>query len=107
SHFGHKVNIVLERHRFFSRVQAKDEKVGTYIASLRGLAQTCDFGELEDSLIRDQLVRCTNNLRVQEKLLTYNPTLKEAVDMARGIEHTVECMREIKNTPEVEGVKEI
>ncbi|KAJ1163529.1 hypothetical protein NDU88_003987, partial [Pleurodeles waltl] len=76
NHFGNKVNVVLERHTFFSRTQSKDEKIASYIACLRGMANTCEFGNLEDSLIRDQLVRCTNNMKIQEKLLVHNPTLK-------------------------------
>ena len=92
-HFEKKVNVVLERHRFFSRVQGKCEKVNSYTAVLRGLSNTCEFGVLMDSLIRDQLVRCTNNSKIQENLLTKNPDLKQAIDIAMGIEHTAECIK--------------
>ncbi|KAJ1165259.1 hypothetical protein NDU88_005687 [Pleurodeles waltl] len=95
-HFGGRINVVMERHKFFMRVQAKDERVGNYIASLKTLAQTCDFAELTDSLIRDQLVRCTNNPRVQEKLLAKNSTLQEAQLIAESMEHAILWAKEMK-----------
>lgn len=100
AHFREKINVVLERHKFFKRVQKKEEKLSTYIAALRDLSATCEFGALTDSLIRDQLVRCTNDQNVQEELLTRNPDLSEAINIAKGIEHTALCVREIKNTAE-------
>lgn len=39
-HFGSKINVVLERHKFFSRVQGKHEKIGNYVASLKTLGRT-------------------------------------------------------------------
>ncbi|KAJ1092682.1 hypothetical protein NDU88_005792 [Pleurodeles waltl] len=44
----------------------QDEDIMSYVATLRGLAVTCDFRDLCDSLIRDQIVRCTNNKKVKE-----------------------------------------
>ncbi|KAJ1175494.1 hypothetical protein NDU88_000782 [Pleurodeles waltl] len=86
----------MERHKFFMRLQAKDERVGNYIASLKTLAQTCDFAELTDSLIPDQLVRCTNNPRVQEKLLAKKPSLQEAQIIADSMEHAILWAKEMK-----------
>ncbi|KAJ1206774.1 hypothetical protein NDU88_002172 [Pleurodeles waltl] len=51
-----------------ARVQGHDDDVMSYVAALRGLAVTCDFRDLCDSLIRDQIVRCTSNSKVKEKL---------------------------------------
>ena len=52
-----KQNEMLERHRFSERKQLKGESATQYVAALRKLAETCGFGELEDSVMRDQLVR--------------------------------------------------
>lgn len=95
-HFKEKLNVVLERHKFFNRAQRKDEKVASYVAVLLGMSATCEFGALTDSLIRDQLVRCTNDRKVQEELLTRNPDLAEAVSIAKGLEHTALCIKEMK-----------
>lgn len=107
AHFGDKVNVGLERHTFFTRVQWKQESVQNSIAALWGLTQLCEFGEITDSLIRDQLVRYTNNSRIQEKLLAKNPSLREAIDIAKSVQHTAKCIKEMKpGNEEVATVKE-
>ncbi|KAJ1133750.1 hypothetical protein NDU88_000226 [Pleurodeles waltl] len=97
AHFESKLNVVLERHTFFARSQGKSESVGNFVAVLRTLAHTCDFGDITDSLIRDQLVRCTNNKRVQEKLLTKNPDLRKAIAIVEGIESTNNWIKEMND----------
>lgn len=62
----------------------------SYIAVLKGLSNTCEFEDLTDSFIRDQLVRCINNPKIEEKLLVVNPDLKGAIDIALSIEHTAD-----------------
>lgn len=95
--FTTKVNVVLERHKFFCRMQKADEDIASYVAALRGLSLTCCFEGLADSLIRDQIVRCTNNKKVREKLLIKGPTLEEAIQIAKGLEHTDLWIREMEN----------
>ncbi|KAJ1150697.1 hypothetical protein NDU88_003487 [Pleurodeles waltl] len=100
AHFESKLNVVLERHTFFARSQGKSENVGNFVAALRTLARTCDFGDITDSLIRDQLVRCANNKRVQEKLLMKKPDLKEAIAIVEGMESTSNWIKEMKDPEE-------
>ncbi|KAJ1170592.1 hypothetical protein NDU88_002465 [Pleurodeles waltl] len=95
-HFTPKISVVFERHRFFSRVQGQDEDVMTYVAALRGLAVPCDFCDLCDSLIRDQIVRCTNNKKVKEKLLSIVPSLEESTHIARSMERSEAWIKEIE-----------
>ncbi|KAJ1148251.1 hypothetical protein NDU88_001088 [Pleurodeles waltl] len=97
AHFESKLNVVLERHNCFARSQGKLESVGNFVAALRTLACTCDFGDISDSLIRDQLVHCTNSKRVQEKLLTKNPNLREAIAIVEGMESTNSWIKEINS----------
>ncbi|KAJ1120848.1 hypothetical protein NDU88_008997 [Pleurodeles waltl] len=97
AHFESKLNVVLERHKFFARSQGKLESVGNFVAALRTLARTCVFGDISDSLIRDQSVRCTNSKRVQEKLLTKNPNLREAIAIVEGMESTNSWIKEMNN----------
>ncbi|KAJ1164589.1 hypothetical protein NDU88_005025 [Pleurodeles waltl] len=79
------------------RLQGQDEDVMTYVAALRGLAVTCDFRDLSDSLIRDQIVRCTNNKKVKEKLLSIDPLLENSIQIARSMEHTEAWIKGIEN----------
>ncbi|KAJ1112760.1 hypothetical protein NDU88_001021 [Pleurodeles waltl] len=86
--FTPKTNLVLQRHKFFLRVQRADEDIASYVASLRGLAMSCDFDQLLYSLIRDQLVRCTYDKKIREKILMNDPNLEEAILIAKRMEHT-------------------
>ena len=48
--------VTYERYVFNQRVQQPVESIEDYVAELRKLAKSCEFGELEDSLIRDRVV---------------------------------------------------
>ena len=51
------------------------ERVREYITTLHELVANCNFGQLSDELIRDQLIEKTNNPRVRERLLMEPDTL--------------------------------
>ena len=55
-YFAPKRNVVAEQYKFRSRGQRADEPIDTYLTSLRELAKSCDFGTLEEEMIRDQIV---------------------------------------------------
>ena len=85
--FMPKVNVVAERNKFRLRSQNVGESVVHYIAALRELASTCEFGEVTDDMIRDQLVEKTNSSRIRERLLLETGlTLQKAVTLASQIE---------------------
>ena len=89
SHFTPAVNVVAERYRFRQRGQRHDEPVDDYISSLRALSVNCEFGNLRDEFIRDQLVEKTNCGRIRERLLTViepKLTLMTAIPIARQME---------------------
>ncbi|KAJ1170213.1 hypothetical protein NDU88_002094 [Pleurodeles waltl] len=97
AHLESELNVVIERHTFFARSQGKSESVGNFVAALRTLARTCDFGDITESLIRGQLVHCTNNKRVQEKLLTKNSDLREAIVIVEGMQSTSNWIKEMND----------
>ena len=66
-------NVIMERHAFNTRDQM-DEDAQSYIASLRILASSCEFGDLQDELIRDRLV-CGLKSNVVRKQLLKEPKL--------------------------------
>lgn len=49
-------NAIFERARFNRRVQQNGESAEQYIAALYCLAETCEYGELKDEMLRDRLV---------------------------------------------------
>ena len=53
SYFAPKRNVVAERYKFRSRKQNADEAIDAYLTSLRELVKTCEFGTLEDEMLRE------------------------------------------------------
>ena len=48
-----KLNETYERYIFNQRNQEPEESIAQYVATLRALSRTCNFGDLHDSLRRD------------------------------------------------------
>ena len=59
----------MERHSFNTRNQKPGETVESYLSALRNKAKMCDFGALQDELIRDRLVCGINSDSVRKILL--------------------------------------
>ena len=49
-------NEIYERYLFNKRDQAAGESIDTYVAPLRSLSKTCNYGALTDNLLRDRMV---------------------------------------------------
>lgn len=63
------VNVAAERFRFGRRLQLPGESISSYITALPELVTTCEYGNLSDEMIRDQLLAKTNCERTTERLL--------------------------------------
>ena len=88
-----KPNETYERYKFNIRKQEKEEKVDEYVANLRQLTKTCNFGSLE-SLIRDRVVLGIQDDNVRRRPLQENElTLTQAVQTIRAHETTSDQMR--------------
>ena len=57
-----------ESYKFHLRKQEPSENIETYMAALSQLAKNCNFGQLRDRLIRDQVVVGVRDDCVREKL---------------------------------------
>ncbi|CAN7947430.1 unnamed protein product [Ixodes pacificus] len=87
AYFAEVSNEVHERYVFRSRAQAEGEPVETFIRDLKKLAAQCNIGELHDSMIRDQIVFGTNDLKLREKMLCEKGlTLLKAEEMCKVAE---------------------
>ena len=88
---------IAERFKFFKRVQQEKESVADYVAELRRLSKTCNFGDYLETALRDQVVCGLCELTMEKELLCIKDfTLSMAIDKARAAE-TVN--REVKNLP--------
>ena len=76
-----KKNITMERHVFHSRNMISGESFNDFVSDLRVKAQTCEFGPLQEEMIRDRIVTGHNNNGVRKQLL------KETdLDLAKAIQ---------------------
>lgn len=64
-----ETNVIMERHNFNKRQQKPGETIEAYVSTLRNMAKTCNFGALQDELIRDRLVCGISSDSVRRSLL--------------------------------------
>ncbi|KAJ8346450.1 hypothetical protein SKAU_G00278510 [Synaphobranchus kaupii] len=86
-HFVPKVNVIAERHKFRQRAQRPDEPINQFLAALRELAAACEFGDMEEQMLRDQLIERAANTPIRDRLLLEpDLTLAKAATLALQIE---------------------
>ena len=64
-----KKNDTYERYVFNSRKQLEGEAIEQFVTDLNLKAQTCQFDNLRDSMLRDRIVLGVRSQRVRERLL--------------------------------------
>lgn len=80
-----QTNETYERYIFNTAVQAEGEDINKFVTRLRTLAESCNYGQLKDSLIRDQIVVGIRSDETRKALLkTANLTLVSAIDTCRA-----------------------
>ena len=104
-----ETNETYERYVFNSRNQSPEETIDAYVATLRTLAQTCNFCEcLRDSLIRDRIVLGIFNPQTRKRLLQERKlTLNKCIDICRSTETTASQMKAISGDKAPEDVNRI
>ena len=91
-------NEIFERYNFFKRNQNNGESLDAYITTLLKLSETCAFGELRESLVRDRLVYAIRDDRVREKLLGKRDLdLDKCIEILKSSELTHFQAKEIAN----------
>lgn len=84
-HFQTKKNLTVERHKFFTREQQQNESIDQYVFDLRKLSKSCEFGHLNDDLIKDRLVCGVTSPAIRERLLREGDlTLNKALEICRA-----------------------
>ena len=51
-----KTNIIYERFMLNRRAQAEGETIDQYLTALKELAKTCQYGPMQDDILRDRVV---------------------------------------------------
>ena len=89
-----RLNITWERHVFNTRNQCDNETIDQYVTDLKKKAQTCEFQNLKDGLIRDRVVCgiCCNQT-CSRLLKEPDLTLQKAIDICKANEATSKQMK--------------
>ena len=73
-----EVNLLYERHCFYSRNQKQGEPFYDFVMDVKKLAKSCEFGDSLNALIRDRLVFGVFDKSLQLKLIKEkNPSLEK------------------------------
>ena len=89
-----KKNITVNRYTFNSRQQHIGEKFTDYLTSLKTLVKDCEYGPLEDEMLRDRIVCGVQDKDVRMRLLRANNlTLKMSVDTCIVAEMSAEQLK--------------
>ena len=98
-HCSPKKNITYERYKFNTCSQ-NGRPLDVFLVDLRSKAKTCEFGELQNSLIRDRIVCGIDNNAVRERLLRDNAlTLDKAISTVRAAETSQAQVKNLTNQP--------
>ena len=103
AHVEGQVNKRAERHKFHQRKQHQGESIADFVVSLRTLAATCQFPteEIKEDLIVDQMIEgCQDQEVVKELLKRKDANLKDALELAQGIEASKYNRSEIRGNTE-------
>ena len=100
-------NVIIERHKFNTRFQEASEPVQNFITALKILVDTCEFGTLNDSLIRDRIVCGVSSDALRKHLLKERDlTLHKAVQLCQIHESAERYSKEVSDQQEVNAVRQ-
>ena len=99
-------NEAFESYKFHIRQQEGAETIDCYAAELRKLARNCNFGDLEDRMIRDRIVVGVKCEELRKKLLAERKlTLDLAMTIARSHETSEQQAQAMNKEQSVDAVK--
>nr|XP_047123474.1 uncharacterized protein LOC124806518 [Hydra vulgaris] len=103
-YFSPKKNITYERYLFNTCMQ--DSRLFTdFLIDLRNKAKTCEFGTLEESLIRDRVVCGINSKAARERLLRDTEFfLEKTISFMRAYETSKTQLKALENTIQADSI---
>jgi len=103
-----EVNITYERYIFNRRVQDVGETFDAFMAAIRRLARSCEFGALEESILRDRIVIGLRDDATRRKLLQPRKLdLALAVDICKASEISVRQLRAMTSADDVNALQHL
>ena len=96
AYFIGETNEIYEAYLFNQRVQEVGESFDSFLASVSSLAKTCNFGTIQDRMIRDTVVVGIKDNTTRKKLLAESKlTLNKCIDICRASETTSKQLKAI------------
>ena len=107
THYRPQTVEIAERFKFFKRTQGASERTADFIAELRRLAKTCNFGQYLETALRDQFVCGLRDEKCQRELLSIQDltaaiALRKAT-AAETVSKESKAMRESATEQTMEG----
>ncbi|KAI8421291.1 hypothetical protein MSG28_008327 [Choristoneura fumiferana] len=103
AHCSPPSNETYNRHVFFSRKQKVGETFEDFVTSLKKLSMECNFENLKDGLVRDQIILGLLDDDLKENLLRIQDlNLEKCIHRCRAAETTRTQMDNIKNKGKLE-----
>ena len=78
--------VVVESFNFYNAKQEDGESISNFLVRFKHLASTCEFESFLKRALRDKFVSGLKDDRIQEKVLSEDKALEEAVKMAKSME---------------------
>jgi hypothetical protein len=102
-----EINEVYERYVLHRRQQEPGETFDTFVGDLRRLVKSCDYGSMEDSIVRDRIVLGIRDDATRKKLLqTRGLDLAKAIDICRSAEATTRQLKAMTSPDEVQSLRQ-
>lgn len=101
-YFIGETNVTYERYLLNKRTQEANESFDSFLTELRRLVRSCDYGSLEESILKDRIVIGIRDDATRRKLLQIRQLqLTGAVDICRASEAATRHLKEFRGTEEV------
>lgn len=95
-HMKPAINLTYHEFVFGKRDQKDGEKFDEWLTELRILVRNCEYGVVEQRMLRSRIILRTKDKQLQQKLINDNPTFAKVLEMCRTKERTQEQFNEIR-----------
>jgi len=100
-----ETNIMFERYTLNKRAQEQNKSFATFLTELRRLVKSCDYSELEDSILNDRIVIGVRKDSTRRKLLQIRKLdLAAVIDVCRASETSMRHLRDMRGAEDVHRV---
>ncbi|XP_031639432.1 uncharacterized protein LOC116351469 [Contarinia nasturtii] len=101
-----KKNQIYERFMFYQRKQKENEPFDAFLMDIKRLVKTCEFGDKENEMLRDQIVMGIDDKKQQQRLLEKaDLNYDTAVEKCRANEATKEQSSTMNKSHDIHEVR--